>query len=199
MSLGWPNRLSTVGGSTTVMVAERKGDAAVAGTVKTWNLIDAAAFPAWQDEYTTGTRRLLTKGFVGTRRPIASDLRSYTDFNSEEANMSEDRNNADLLEHMQLEWDNSNEILYEYLLASIEVGWASRDLLKREYGPDVDFRGQELHVYVMAKCSADSEVKQRQVAQQLKEVTVSATASPRKSKKPSIRSTFLWTPIATSA
>ena len=81
MSLGWPNRLSTVGGSTTVMVAELKGDAAIAGTTKKWDLIDVAAFPAWQDEYTTGTRRLLTKGFVGTRRPIASDLRSYTDFN----------------------------------------------------------------------------------------------------------------------
>eukprot|EP00966_Prymnesium_polylepis_P041341 959308-Prymnesium_polylepis.1 len=81
---------------------------------------------------------------------------------------------------MQLEWDNNNEIIYEYLMASIDVGWASRDLLKREYGPDVGFRGQELHIYVMAKCSADSEVKQRQVAQQLKEVlSVSATASPQ--------------------
>ena len=61
-------------------------------------------------------------------------------------------------------------------MASIDVGWASRDLLKREYGPDVSFRGQD---YIMAKCSADSEVRQRQVAQQLKEVTVSATASPQ--------------------
>ena len=179
MSLGWPNRLSTGVGSTTVMVAERKGDAAVAGTVKKWNLTDAAAFPAWHDEYETGCRRLLTKGFVGSRRPIASDLRSYTDYDSDERSIAEDRSNADLLEHMQLEWDNNNEILYEYLLASIDVGWASRDLLKREYGPDVGFRGQELHVYVMAKCSADSEVKQRQVAQQLKEVTLSATASPQ--------------------
>ena len=123
MSLGWPNRLSTGVGSTTVMVAERKGDAAVAGTVKKWNLTDAAAFPAWHDEYETGCRRLLTKGFVGSRRPIASDLRSYTDYDSVEANITEDRSNADLLEHMQLEWDNNNEILYEYLLASIDVGW----------------------------------------------------------------------------
>ena len=99
------------------------------------------------------------KGFIGTRRPVASDLRSYNDFNSNEANTAEDRENASLLERMQLEWDNNNEILYEYLLASIDVGWASRDLLKREYGPDVGFLGQELHAYVMSKCSADSEVK----------------------------------------
>ena len=114
------------------MVAERSRSAAIAGTTKKWDLIDIAAFPAWRDEYETGTRRhLLMKGFIGTRRPVgvASDLRSYNDFNSNEANTAEDRENASLLERMQLEWDNNNEILYEYLLASIDVGWASRDLL----------------------------------------------------------------------
>eukprot|EP00966_Prymnesium_polylepis_P179269 4150116-Prymnesium_polylepis.1 len=71
MSLGWLNRLPTGDGSTTVMVAERNGSAAIAGTTKKWDLIDIAAFPAWRDEYDyeTGTRRLLMKGFIGTRRP----------------------------------------------------------------------------------------------------------------------------------